>query len=94
MSREAAAFLRQMAKTRACGLPARLPPLDGHAAADLLLELPLAEADECDGTGPPFDDWQMLVAPEAPLTSRRPAGGVRSTVLRGNSSQLQHADCE
>eukprot|EP00439_Symbiodinium_sp_Y106_P014447 s5474_g2.t1 len=63
-SREAAAFLRQLAKARARESPARLRPAverallhrwtgmraaAQRALAHSLLELPLAGADECDG---------------------------------------------
>ena len=71
-SREAAAFLRQLAKARARESPARLRPAVQRASlhrwtgmlavaaqralAHSLLELPLAGADECDGAEPPLGD--------------------------------------
>ena len=72
-SREAAAFLRQLAKARARESPARLRPAverallhrwtgmraaAQRALAHSLLELPLAGADECDGAEPPLGDLQ------------------------------------
>ena len=73
-SREAAAFLRQLAKARARESPARLRPAVQRASlhrwtgmlavaaqralAHSLLELPLAGADECDGAEPPLGDLQ------------------------------------
>ncbi|OLQ06448.1 hypothetical protein AK812_SmicGene10260 [Symbiodinium microadriaticum] len=69
---EAVAFLRQLARARARESPARLRPAVQRASlhrwtgmlavaaqralAYSLLELPLAAADECDGTEPPLGD--------------------------------------
>ena len=89
-SREAVAFLRRLAKARARESPARLRPAVQRASlhrwmgmlavaaqralAYSLLELPLAGADECDGTEPPLGDLLADArGAEAVPASRLPA---------------------
>ncbi|OLQ06334.1 hypothetical protein AK812_SmicGene10351 [Symbiodinium microadriaticum] len=87
---EAVAFLRQLAKARARESPARLRPAVQRASvhrwtgmlavaaqralAYSLLELPLAAADECDGTEPPLGDLLADARDTEPVpASRLPA---------------------
>lgn len=87
---EAVAFLRQLARARARESPARLRPAVQRASlhrwtgmlavaaqralAYSLLELPLAAADECDGTEPPLGDLLADARDTEPVpASRLPA---------------------
>ncbi|CAE7227299.1 unnamed protein product, partial [Symbiodinium sp. CCMP2456] len=93
-SQEAVAFLRKLAKARAYESPARLRPAVQRASlhswmgmlavaaqralAYALLELPLAGADECDGTEPPLGD--LLAMPVAPKQCPQVVSPLREDV--------------